>query len=289
MSRFSSTDIRANSRRPSGTSAMPWRHTRCGATAPRSSPAKRNSPERARCSPAIVLTSVLLPAPFGPMTETTSPASTSSVASHTAGASPYAMASWRTSSNMGLAEIDLDDARGAHRLARTAGGDDLALVQHHHAVRQLEDGAHEVLDEENGHPTLADLADQVDRARDLAGVEARQHLVEQDHARPARERARQLEEFALVQVELVGQRRRAPAESGELQPGARLGAGLGGRAARRAERRGQGHVVERAEVRERARDLIGARHAEPGDLVRRASGQRRSAQLDPSAIRRVMA
>src|SRR5438128_7633287 len=209
MSRFSSTDIRANSRRPSGTSAMPWRHTRCGATAPRSSPAKRNSPERARCSPAIVLTSVLLPAPFGPMTETTSPASTSTVASHTAGASPYAMASRRTSSNMGLAEIDLDDARGAHRLARTAGGDDLALVQHHHAVRQLEDGAHQVLDEENGHPTLADLADQVDRARDLPGVEARQHLVEQDHARPARERARQLEEFALVQVELVGQRRRA--------------------------------------------------------------------------------
>src|SRR2546425_10210436 len=150
MSRFSSTDIRANSRRPSGTSAMPWRHTRCGATAPRSSPAKRNSPERARCSPAIVLTSVLLPAPFGPMTETTSPASTSSVASHTAGASPYAMASRRTSSNMGLAQIDLDHARGPHRLARTAGGDDLAPVQHHHAVRQLEDGAHQVLDEEDG-------------------------------------------------------------------------------------------------------------------------------------------
>src|SRR5438132_1392908 len=184
MSRFSSTDIRANSRRPSGTSGMPWRQPRCGATAPRPSPAKRNSPGRARCSPAIVLTSVLLPAPFGPMTETTSPASTSSVASHTAGASPYAMASRRTSSNMGLAQIDLDDARGAHGLARTAGGDDLALVQHHHAVRQLEDGAHQVLDEEDGDPALADLADQVDRARDLAGVEARQHLVEEDHARP---------------------------------------------------------------------------------------------------------
>ena len=36
----------------------------------------------------MVLTSVLLPAPFGPITATTSPSPTSSVASHTAGASP---------------------------------------------------------------------------------------------------------------------------------------------------------------------------------------------------------
>ena len=36
----------------------------------------------------MVLTSVLLPAPFGPITATTSPSSTASDASQTAGASP---------------------------------------------------------------------------------------------------------------------------------------------------------------------------------------------------------
>src|SRR5262245_40513153 len=147
---------------------MPWRQTRCGGRARRSMPAKRNSPERARCSPAMVLTSVLLPAPLGPITETISHAPTSSVASHTAGASPYAMARRRTSSNVSLPEVHLDDARRSHALVRAAFRDHLALVQHHHAVRQLEHRTHQVLDEEDGDVALADGADESDGAGDLA-------------------------------------------------------------------------------------------------------------------------
>src|SRR5262245_59382587 len=171
---------------------MPWRQTRCGGTAPRSTPSKRSSPERAPCRPAIVFTSVLLPAPLGPMTATTSPAATCSVASHTAGASPYAIDTRRASSNMALAQVDLDDAGGAHGLARVAAGDHLALVQHHEPVRQREDRAHQVLHEQDGHAARLDLAYEADGAGDLAGIETGQHLVEQDHTRPSGERPRQL-------------------------------------------------------------------------------------------------
>ena len=80
--------MRVNSRRPSGTSAIPWPQMRWGGTVARSSPSRRSSPARQRKSPATALMSVLLPAPFGPMTATTSPSPTSSVASHTAMASP---------------------------------------------------------------------------------------------------------------------------------------------------------------------------------------------------------
>jgi hypothetical protein len=67
---------------------MPRRQTRCDGTAARSAPSKRSDPLRARSRPAIVFTSVVLPAPFGPMTATISPGPTASEASHTAGASP---------------------------------------------------------------------------------------------------------------------------------------------------------------------------------------------------------
>src|SRR5262245_46431262 len=120
------------------------------------------------------------------------------------------MARPRTSSNMGLAQVDLDDALRAHGLLWAAGGDDLALVEDHHPVGELEDGPDQVLDEEDGDAAGADLLDEPDGAGDFGGVEARQDLVEQDHARAAGERAGQLEELALVQVQRVWQRRRAP-------------------------------------------------------------------------------
>ncbi len=85
ISRFSSTDMRVNSRRPSGTSAMPVPADQMRRHGGQVDARRGVAPPRARaCRPAIALTSVLLPAPFGPMTATTSPAPTSSVASHTA-------------------------------------------------------------------------------------------------------------------------------------------------------------------------------------------------------------
>src|SRR5437867_15178 len=74
--RFSATVRRLKSRRPSGTSATPSR-TRLGASrSPMGRPAKRISPLRGATSPAIVLRSVVLPAPFAPMSATISPGRT---------------------------------------------------------------------------------------------------------------------------------------------------------------------------------------------------------------------
>src|SRR5436190_22087322 len=120
----------------------------------------------------MVLTSVLFPAPLGPITATSSPSPTSRETSQTAGASPYEMARCRASSNdMDPAQIDLDDPVVSHHLVREAGGDDLALVQHHDTMRQLEDGADQVLDEQDGDAARVDLADESDRARDLVRIE----------------------------------------------------------------------------------------------------------------------
>ena len=62
-------------------------------------------------------------------------------------------------------------------------------------------------------PCVADAPDQIDRLVDLGGRQPRQHLVEQQQARPRRERARELEELGLVQVELAAAARRARASS----------------------------------------------------------------------------
>src|SRR5262245_37310682 len=115
---------------------------------------------------------------------------------------------WRffASSRMSPSEIDAYYVRIAHGLLRRSDGDELALVQHRHTVRQRDDGAHQMLDEDDRGAAVADLADQCERRVDLGVVQARQNLVQAEHARPCRERARELEELALVKVELLRKR-----------------------------------------------------------------------------------
>src|SRR3954452_4789650 len=101
-------------------------------------PSKLSVPRRLRSMPAMALISVVLPAPLGPITETISPASTTSEASHTAGASPYPIWRLRASSSIGFAQIDADHPGIAHHLARRAQGEQLAFIQHRDPVRQLD-------------------------------------------------------------------------------------------------------------------------------------------------------
>src|SRR4030095_10991270 len=94
------------------------------------------------------------------------------------------MARWRASSSMTRPEVYPHHVRIAQHLPRLAGRDDLTLVEHHHAVRQIEHRPHDVLHEQDGRAPRADLADEPHRAGDLAGIEPGQDLVEQDEVRP---------------------------------------------------------------------------------------------------------
>ena len=73
-------------------------------------------------------------------------------------------------------------------------GQDLAEVEDDRSFGELDDGAHHVLDPQDGRSELvADVPHDLDRGGELRLVETRHHLVEQQHLGLARERLRQLE------------------------------------------------------------------------------------------------
>ena len=82
---FAGRDI---TRLPSGTMAMPASQKRCGASVVRSRPSSRILPARVRSMPETALIRVVLPAPFGPTTQSSSPAPSLSETPQSAGAGP---------------------------------------------------------------------------------------------------------------------------------------------------------------------------------------------------------
>ena len=95
--------MRARSRRPSSSAGRPHRRTepRCGS------------------SPAIACTSVVLPAPFGPITQTHAPAATSRRTSVTIGRPPSSTESSRISRARDTSSaVDRDLALRPHAAAR---------------------------------------------------------------------------------------------------------------------------------------------------------------------------
>src|SRR5437764_10959695 len=115
---------------------MPAAQKRWLGTRVMSSPSNASRPAFARCMPAMTLISVLLPAPLGPTTHTSSPRSTCSDTSHSAGAAPYAACTFTTSSMGRLSQVGTHHLGVAHHFARLSLRDQLAVVQHHDAVRQ---------------------------------------------------------------------------------------------------------------------------------------------------------
>src|SRR5436305_2388783 len=118
-----------------------------------------------RCRPAIALISVLLPAPFGPTTHTSSRAPMASDTSMIAGAAPYETR-MRSTSSMRFAQVRLHHLRPAHHLRRPAFGDHPPVAQHDDAVGELHHRAHHVLDEHDARALRPDLLHQRDRAID---------------------------------------------------------------------------------------------------------------------------
>src|SRR5437763_14176174 len=105
-----------------------------------------------RCRPASALMSVVLPAPFGPTTQTSSRSPMASDTSTMAAAAPYETR-MRSTSSMRFTQIRLHDRRPAHHFGRTALGDHAAVAQHHDAVGELHHRAHHVLvvDDSSAH------------------------------------------------------------------------------------------------------------------------------------------
>ena len=131
------------------------------------------------------------------------------------------------------------------------------------------DDAHHVLDQHDRRALIADAADQVDRLVDLGRREARQHFVQHQQSRRGREAARKLEELGLVQVEVARMRVLARRQPGEARASAARRASRACAVERRAaEHRGERDVVAHREVRERPRNLVGARDAGARDPVR---------------------
>ena len=65
--------MRGKTPRPSGTSAMPWPTSRCGASLEISSPRRRTLPPAASMRRASAFSVLVLPAPLAPISATISP------------------------------------------------------------------------------------------------------------------------------------------------------------------------------------------------------------------------
>src|SRR5262245_32717167 len=123
------------------------------------------------------------------MIATASPVRTSTSMSRMTRSPRYPAASPTTSSNSGLPEVRVDHLRVPHHDLGRALREELAEVEDDRPFRQLDDGAHHVLDPEDRYTELvADVTDDLHRGRDLRVVQPGHHLVEEQDARLARAR-----------------------------------------------------------------------------------------------------
>ena len=239
-----------------------------------------------------MLTSVLLPAPFGPddrhdlavaHRRARRPTPRGRRRRRSRGAGPQA--AWA------LAEVDLDDARVAHDLARAAGGDHLALVQDHDAVATARapraSGARR-----RGWSTPRARISRIRRmalaiSAGLSPDSTSSSRITRGRPASARASSRNLRSCRFSSSGSAVARRPSPVKSSQSRASARASAGAHG-ARRRRSRRAR-RCRARVRWRERPRDLIGARDAEPGDRVRRPARERRVAERDPPAVGRVVA
>jgi len=112
---------------------------------------------------------VLLPAPFAPIRVTISPWATSKDRSRTAGTSPYASSRFVTSSSKLASEVGLDHARVRLHLARRTLEEPHAVVHDEHALRHVHYQVHVVLDDQDGHISLVDVLQPLEKKLDLGG------------------------------------------------------------------------------------------------------------------------
>src|SRR5262245_51164916 len=158
-----------------------------------------------RISPAVLIiphtarSVVVLPAPLAPRIVVIPPASTAKSMPWRTFVHRYCASTPRACRSAGISEPSLpstlapevgtDDVGVALDLGRAALGDLAPEVEDDHAVGDLHDQAHVVLDQQHRRsPPIADLAQEPGERRDFLVVEPAGGLVEQEQSRPARQR-----------------------------------------------------------------------------------------------------
>src|SRR5262249_53417794 len=154
---------------------------------PIGSPAKVMASGRVRKRPAMPLSSVLLPAPLARITATASPRAASMETPNSAWKSPQKASRSRTaSSGSGIgfnSHINFCDLRTRDHRLRLAVGDESAIVQHEQPIDAGQQSVHDVLDPDNRHAALLDVANERDQRLAFVLGEAAGDLVEQPYAR----------------------------------------------------------------------------------------------------------
>src|SRR3989442_3339630 len=188
---------------------MPSLARSCGGSLPISRPWKVTFPPRIGRSPMMLSMVVVLPAPFRPTRHTASLLPTLSETRRRICAGPRQVSMPWTSSMGGPEQVR------RHRLVATdlvgrAARQDAALVHGHDPIRVLEDHVHVVLDDHRGDVVRSDdRGDDVHDGRLLAGADAAGRLVEEEKARPQRERDGYVEQLWFAPPGPAGERRRA--------------------------------------------------------------------------------
>src|SRR5581483_5804175 len=191
------------------------------------SPSSSTRPRRGRISPLIALSTVDLPAPFGPIRQTTSPASTVRSTPRRMSPAPYPATSPSTASSgggppgapvpalapavplstsslpdadsplMSLPQVGVEDGGvGAYRVGRP-GGDAGAAIHHDHRVAQPHHQVHVVLDDQEADAHGVPVPDVLLHRGDQRRVDARGRFVEQHQLRLAHQHRGELQELSL--------------------------------------------------------------------------------------------
>src|SRR6266511_2439926 len=294
ISRFSCTVMPGKMPRPSGAWLMPRTTRRSARSFVMSSPAKRMRPDATGRMPEIARIVVDLPAPFAPIRATTSPSSTWRLMPCRARIRPYSRVMLSISSSIGRhPQVSGDHLRVVADLRGRTLGDLLAELQHDDTLRHTHDQPHVVLDEQDRDTGLADLPDQLEQALLLGRVEPGGRFVQAEQDRLGRQRPRDLEAALLTVRQVAGDLPRAPLDADEAQQVHRLlFAGpllvpVPGQPEQGADHAGlvpgigaHHRVLQRGHLGEQADVLEGTRHAQPGDLVLLAAGERHPPEPD---------
>src|SRR2546428_124849 len=180
-------------------------------------------------------------------------------------------------------EISLDDARVTRDLFRRALPDELAEIEDVQIFGQSHDEAHVVLDQqERDVARLAHASERCDQRLLLAGIHARDGLVEQHETRLGDERASQLDELLQAVRQIAGDSREIRGQTEQLGDLLDFGVDRLLFAPRRGQREPRGdesrpgrrgcaddQVVAHRHGREQPHVLERARDAERGDAVHR--------------------
>src|SRR6516165_5964418 len=293
--RFSSTVSDRNILRSCGDQPMPAA-TRCSGRAwVMSRPAKRMLPDLWVVRPSSELMSVVLPVPLRPSSASDCRSAMATLMSVSTTASPYPAlrpSTRRRSDMRRLAEIDLLDAGVARDLLRGALDEHRAVDEEGDAASELEHEVHIVLDQQHRY-VVRQRRDDVEDHVPLRLGNSRRRLVQQQHARTAGYRQRDLQQALLavregagLLVHHVGQPERLQHLcdfAGQQRWLADHPPPVAGDAEPFADREADG--LKRGEIGKQLVDLEGAGDAELGAVVGLQGGDVASIEQDAAGAR----